>query len=85
MQNPRRVRYGKVQDLGGDSGVAFYEIGPESITVQFTMGATYLYNYRSAGQHHIEQMKALAIAGHGLNGYIKDMSIGVMLAGCGNT
>lgn len=61
----------RYKNLGGDSGVALYEIGPESIIVQFTTGATYLYNYRSAGQHHIEQMKALAIAGHGLNSYIK--------------
>lgn len=61
----------RYKNLGGDSGVAYYEIGSESITVQFTTGATYLYNYRSAGQHHIEQMKSLAIAGHGLNSYIK--------------
>ena len=61
----------RYKNLGRDSGAAFYEIGPESITVQFTTGSTYLYNYRSAGQHHIEQMKALAIAGHGLNSYIK--------------
>lgn len=61
----------RYKNLGGDSGVACYEIGSESITVQFTTGATYLYNYQSAGQQHIEQMKALAIAGHGLNGYIK--------------
>lgn len=61
----------RYKNLGGDSGVAFYEIGPESITVQFTTGATYLYNYRSAGQYHIEKMKVLAVAGHGLNSYIK--------------
>lgn len=61
----------RYKNLGGDSGVAYYEIGSESITVQFTTGATYLYNYRSSGQHHIEQMKSLAIACHGLNSYIK--------------
>lgn len=61
----------RYKNLGGDSGVAFYEIGHDSITVQFTTGATYLYDYRSAGEQHIEQMKSLAIAGHGLNSYIK--------------
>lgn len=60
----------RYKNLSGNSGIAFYEIESESITVQFTTGATYLYNYKSAGQHHIEQMKALAIAGRGLNSYI---------------
>lgn len=61
----------RYKNLGGDSGVAFYEIGSESITVQFTTCASYLYTYGSAGRHHIEKMKELAIAGHGLNSYIK--------------
>jgi len=61
----------RYRNLGGDSGVASYELGHDSITVQFTTGATYLYNYQSAGRQHIEQMKSLAIAGHGLNSYIK--------------
>lgn len=61
----------RYKNLGGDSGVAFYEIGHESITVQFSTGAIYLYNYRSAGQNHIEKMKELATTGHGLNSYIK--------------
>ncbi|MBY7900399.1 hypothetical protein KW459_05680 [Vibrio fluvialis] len=61
----------RYKNVGGDSGVAFYELGCDSITVQFTTGATYLYNYQSAGQQHIEQMKSLAAAGHGLNSYIK--------------
>ncbi len=58
------------RNLGGDSGVASYEIGSDSITVVFTTGATYRYNYQSAGSNHIEQMKSLAISGHGLNSYI---------------
>lgn len=61
----------KYKNLGGDSGVSSYEITDESIVVQFTTGATYLYTYQSAGSGHIEQMKILAVAGHGLNGYIK--------------
>ena len=59
------------KNSGGDSSVAAYEIGADSITVRFTTGDTYLYNYQSAGTHYIEKMKALAIAGNGLNSYIK--------------
>jgi hypothetical protein len=61
----------RYKNLGGDSGVSSYEIAGESITVQFTTGVTYLYNYQSAGRQHVEQMKTLAVAGHGLNSYIK--------------
>lgn len=61
------VRY---KNTGGDSGVHAYEIGDNFIKVQFKDGKTYLYTYSSAGNHHIEQMKALAIRGKGLNSYI---------------
>jgi len=61
------VRY---RNLGGDSGVLTYEIGNDFIKVQFQDRKTYLYSYRSAGSYHIEQMKALAIRGKGLNSYI---------------
>ena len=60
----------KYQNLAGDSGIAAYQIESDSVTVQFNDGATYLYNYKSAGRHHIEAMKALATAGRGLSGYI---------------
>lgn len=58
------------KNIGGDSGVHSYEIGSDSITVQFTDGAVYLYNYGSAGQHAVEEMKRLALSGDGLNSYI---------------
>ncbi len=58
------------KNLGGDSGVVAYEIGDDSIKVQFSDGSLYLYNYQSAGSHNIEQMKGLAIAGRGLNSFI---------------
>ena len=61
------ARYG---NLGGDSAVVAYEIEIDSIIVQFNTGATYLYNYVSAGAVNIEQMKSLAIAGQGLNSFI---------------
>jgi hypothetical protein len=57
-------------NLSGKSGVSKYELGFESITVQFNDGAQYLYNYGSAGKGNIEQMKVLAINGSGLNSFI---------------
>ncbi len=58
------------RNLGGDSGVAAYEIGPGSITVQFKDGAVYLYTNQSAGAASIAEMQRLARAGQGLNSYI---------------
>ena len=57
-------------NAGGDSGVAAFEIGQDSITVQFHDGAAYLYNHASAGPANIEQMKQLALGGRGLNSFI---------------
>ena len=57
-------------NLGGDSGVSAYEIEAESITVRFSTGATYIYTYQSAGASNIEEMKALAKIGRGLNSFI---------------
>ena len=58
------------QNLGGDSGIVAYEIGADSITVEFRDGSQYLYTYVSTGANDIEQMKSLAQAGQGLNGFI---------------
>lgn len=58
------------KNLGGDSGVIAYEIGVDFIKVQFKDGSLYLYNYHSAGNNNIEQMKRLAIEGRGLNSFI---------------
>lgn len=60
----------RYKNLGGASSVATYEIGFDSVTIQFNDGSVYLYNYQSAGREHIEQMKRLAVAGQGLNSYI---------------
>jgi hypothetical protein len=56
---------------GGDSGIAAYEIGDDSITVQFSDGAVYLYTSQSAGAIALAEMQHLARAGRGLNGYIR--------------
>ncbi len=60
----------RYKNLGKNSGVAAYEIGDDSITVQFSTGAVYIYTYRSAGNTNIEKMKLLAFAGKGLNSFI---------------
>ena len=58
------------KNLGGDSGVVAYEIGPGSITVQFKDGSVYLYTDQSAGAASIAEMQRLAKAGQGLNSFI---------------
>lgn len=60
----------RYKNLGGDSGVAAYEIGDDFIKVQFNDGSLYLYTNQSAESNNIEQMKRLAIAGRGLNSFI---------------
>jgi hypothetical protein len=60
----------RYQNLDGDSGVAFYEIGPDFIKVEFRSGAIYVYSYAQPGTHHVERMKELARAGIGLSTYI---------------
>jgi hypothetical protein len=59
------------KNLSGNSGVLAYEIGFDSITVQFRDYSIYLYNYASAGRETIEHMKKLAKDGRGLNSFIK--------------
>lgn len=58
------------KNLGGDSGISSYEIGDDYIKVEFNDSSIYLYNYVSAGEDNIEQMKQLAEAGEGLNSFI---------------
>lgn len=59
------------KNLGGNSGIDSYEIGSDSITVRFKDGWFYLYTAQSAGSGNVEEMKALAETGHGLNSFIK--------------
>jgi hypothetical protein len=55
----------RYRNLNGRSGVL--EIGDDFIKVQFKKGGTYLYTYRSASKRLIDNMKILALKGHGLN------------------
>lgn len=57
-------------NLGGDSEVVAYEVGPDSIRVQFSDGAVYLYTNASAGSSNVGHMKRLARSGRGLNAFI---------------
>jgi hypothetical protein len=59
------------QNLGGNSGVSAYEIGPDFIRVRFSTGAVYVYTYASAGSNNVEYMKQLARNGQGLNSFIQ--------------
>ena len=60
----------RYKNLGGDSGVAAYENGPDFIRVQFNDGAVCLYTYASAGAQNMDHMKQLATRGQGLNAFI---------------
>jgi hypothetical protein len=57
-------------NIGGKSGIAAFETTDDSITIRFTDGAVYVYDYDSAGPGTIEQMKTLARRGLGLNSFI---------------
>jgi hypothetical protein len=58
------------KNVAEDSAVVAYEIGDDSIKVQFRDGWIYTYNNESIGHSNIEHMKALASAGSGLNSFI---------------
>lgn len=60
----------RYRNLSGNSGVAAFEIGDDSIVVQFADGGAYLYNYASTGRDNIEKMKTLAMSGKGLSTFI---------------
>jgi hypothetical protein len=60
----------RYKNLGGDSSVFGYEFGSDSITVTFNDQACYEYTNLSAGVANINQMKALATRGQGLQGFI---------------
>jgi hypothetical protein len=62
------------RNLSGNSGVVSYESKEDSILVVFGSGRwrNYLYNHISPGKHIVDQMKALADQGRGLNTYIRE-------------
>lgn len=52
------------------SPVIAYAIETESIIVQFTGGTLYRYSVHMLGRETIDEMKARAMQGHGLAGFI---------------
>jgi len=60
----------RYKNLGGKSGIVAYEVEDDGIKVQFSDGMVYLWNNQSAGADNVDQMKALAAAGRGLNSFI---------------
>jgi len=54
----------------GDSSIASYECGPDSIAVEFVDGRVYVWTHASCGVANCEQMKRLAVEGNGLNSFI---------------
>ena len=58
------------RNLGGNSGIEAYEIGPDFIRVQFSDGSVYWYTYEKPGPQNVEHMKQLAVNGQGLNSFI---------------
>jgi hypothetical protein len=51
-------------------GVVAYDVGPDSIDVEFTSGWVYRFSYQKPGALRVERMKALAESGHGLSTFI---------------
>ncbi|MCG2694032.1 hypothetical protein L6259_02035 [Candidatus Parcubacteria bacterium] len=62
----------KYNDIDGDSNVDEFEFGNDYVIVKFFDGSIYTYTYSSAGSHHIEEMKRLALCHDGLNAYISN-------------
>lgn len=60
-------RYG---NLDGNSGVSYYEAGPDFIRIQFLGGSIYRYDHQRPGRDHVEEMKTLASSGRGLSSYL---------------
>jgi hypothetical protein len=58
------------RNLKGNSGITAYQLGLGLIIVKFEDGWHYEYTTQSAGAPAIEEMKRLAVAGHGLCTYI---------------
>lgn len=60
----------RYRNTSGESGVVAYDIGKDSITIQFTGGDRYLYTERSAGADNIARMQELAREGRGLSTFV---------------
>jgi hypothetical protein len=60
----------RYKNLHRDSGVTAYEIGEDSIKVEFEDQSLYLYTHDATGVANVEKMKQLALSGQGLSTFI---------------
>jgi hypothetical protein len=60
----------RYKNIQGNSGIASYSIGRDSIIVAFLGGHTYKYTNGVTGKEHIKNMQQLAREGKGLATYI---------------
>ena len=60
----------RYKNRSGESGVVAYDIGQDSITIQFSGGERYLYTERSTGAENIARMQELAREGRGLSTFV---------------
>ena len=60
----------RYRNNSGESGVVAYDIGQDSITIQFSGGERYLYTERSTGAESIARMQELAREGRGLSTFV---------------
>jgi hypothetical protein len=58
------------KNLNGNSGITYYEIGEDFIDIRFE-NKTDIYRYQNPiSNHHLNEMKKLAVQGKGLGTYI---------------
>jgi hypothetical protein len=60
-------------NIGGNSGVASYDYGPDWMVVNFTTGSRYIYTLKSTTPESMGYLKKYAQEGKGLNSYIMRM------------
>ncbi len=70
-KKPLKIATEKYANLSGKSTVATYKILKDSVTIGFTSHAKYIYSNQSAGSESVSKMKVLALAGQGLDTFIK--------------
>ena len=60
----------RYKNISGNSKVAGYEIGKDSVTVRFATCSVYRYSNQSVGPDNVSRMKTLALAGKGLGTFM---------------
>jgi hypothetical protein len=60
----------KYKNLSNDSGIKYFEVGPDRITIMFTSNWVYVYSNTSCGSENVKEMVRLARLGDGLNSFI---------------